>query len=82
MSSALDVMQSMGSSIWSLHSQMEEMNKLVSDLAVIAKTENFLLDKCENLLASTAVMEVTNQKYKSKNLMTNIVQHVKPSFSS
>lgn len=61
MSSALDVMQSMGSSIWSLHSQMEEMNKLVSDLAVIAKKENFLLDKCENLLTSTAVMEVTNQ---------------------
>lgn len=61
MSSALDVMQSMGSSIWSLHSQTEEMNKLVSDLAVIAKKENFLLDKCENLLTSTAVMEVTNQ---------------------
>lgn len=38
--------------------QMEEMNKLVSDLAVIATKENFLLDKCVDLLASTAVMEV------------------------
>ncbi|CAD5319349.1 unnamed protein product [Arabidopsis thaliana] len=69
MSSALDVMQSMGSSIWSLHSQMEEMNKLVSDLAVIAKTENFLLDKCENLLASTAVMEI-----EERSLKTHLIQ--------
>lgn len=42
--------------------QMEEMNKLVSDLSVIATKEKFMLDKCEDLLASTAVMEVvTNQ---------------------
>lgn len=67
MSSALDVMQSMGSSIWSLHSQMEEMNKVISDLAVIVAKENFLLDKCEDLLASTAVMEVKSQTHKSKN---------------
>lgn len=72
MSSALDVMQSMGSSILSLHSPMEEIDKLVSDLAVIAKQENFLLDKCEDLLASTAVMEVTNQNTKSKNLYRSI----------
>ncbi|KAH0929730.1 hypothetical protein HID58_015457 [Brassica napus] len=58
MSSALDVMQTMGSSICSLHSQMEEMNKLVSDLAVIATKEKYMLGKCENLLASTAVMEI------------------------
>ena len=61
MSSALDVMQTMGSSICSLHSQMEEMNKLVSDLAVIATKEKYMLGKCENLLASTAVLEVMNQ---------------------
>uniref|UniRef100_A0A1J3GPX2 QWRF motif-containing protein 4 n=2 Tax=Noccaea caerulescens TaxID=107243 RepID=A0A1J3GPX2_NOCCA len=69
MSSALDVMQTMGSSIWSLHSQMEEMNKLVSDLAVIAKKENFVLDKCEDLLASTAVMEI-----EESSLMTHLIQ--------
>ncbi|ESQ46357.1 hypothetical protein EUTSA_v10000102mg [Eutrema salsugineum] len=69
MSSALDVMQTMGSSIWSLHSQMEEMNKLVSDLAVIAKKENFMLDKCEDLLASTAVMEI-----EERSLMTHLIQ--------
>lgn len=64
MSSALDVMQTMGSSIYSLHSQMEEMNKLVSDLAVVATKEKFMLGKCENLLASTAVMEVSNESNK------------------
>ncbi|CAA7033127.1 unnamed protein product [Microthlaspi erraticum] len=69
MSSALDVMQNMGSSIWSLHSQMEEMNKLVSDLAVIATKENFMLDKCEDLLASTAVMEI-----EESSLMTHLIQ--------
>ncbi|KAL0774134.1 hypothetical protein Bca101_039285 [Brassica carinata] len=69
MSSALDVMQTMGSSICSLHSQMEEMNKLVSDLAVIAAKEKYMLGKCENLLASTAVMEI-----EESSLMTHLMQ--------
>ncbi|CAE6005550.1 unnamed protein product [Arabidopsis arenosa] len=72
MSSALDVMQSMGSSIWSLHSQTKEMNKLVSDLAVIAKKENFLLDKCKDLLTSTAVMEI-----EERSLKTHMIQKKK-----
>ncbi|XP_010429359.1 PREDICTED: QWRF motif-containing protein 4-like [Camelina sativa] len=69
MSSALDVMQSMGSSIWSLHSQTEEMNKVISDLAVTVAKENFLLDKCEDLLASTAVMEI-----EESSLKTHLIQ--------
>ncbi|KAL1192500.1 QWRF motif-containing protein 4 [Cardamine amara subsp. amara] len=69
MSSALDVMQSMGSSISSVNSQMEEMNKLVSDLAVIATKENFLLDKCEDLLASTAIIKI-----EESSLMTHLIQ--------
>ncbi|KAL0741242.1 hypothetical protein Bca4012_082755 [Brassica carinata] len=69
MSSALDVMQTMGSSICSLHSQMEEMNKLVSGLAVIATKEKFMVGKCENLLASTAVMEI-----EESSLMTHLMQ--------
>ncbi|XP_056865242.1 QWRF motif-containing protein 4 isoform X2 [Raphanus sativus] len=69
MSSALDVMQTMGSSIYSLHSQMEEMNKLVSDLAVVATKEKFMLGKCENLLASTAVMEI-----EESSLITHLMQ--------
>ncbi|KAJ0260369.1 hypothetical protein HA466_0065820 [Hirschfeldia incana] len=69
MSSALDVMQTMGSSICSLHSQMEEMNKLVSHLAVTATKENYMLGKCENLLLSTAVMEI-----EESSLMTHLMQ--------
>ncbi|EOA29260.1 hypothetical protein CARUB_v10025534mg [Capsella rubella] len=69
MSSALDVMQSMGSSIWSLHSQMEETNKVISDLAGVVTKENFLLDKCEDLLASTAVMEI-----EESSLKTHLIQ--------
>lgn len=57
---------------------MEEMNKVISDLAVIVAKENFFLDKCEDLLASTAVMEVTNQTHKSKKLWFNTLN---PSFS-
>ncbi|XP_056845017.1 QWRF motif-containing protein 4 [Raphanus sativus] len=69
MSSALDVMHSVGSSIWSLHSQMEEMTRLVSDLAFIATKENFMLGRCEDVLASTAVMEI-----EESSLMTHLMQ--------
>ncbi|CAH8322856.1 unnamed protein product [Eruca vesicaria subsp. sativa] len=69
MSSALDVMHAMGSSIWSLHSQMEEMTRLASDLAVIATKENFMLGRCEDMLASTAVMEI-----EESSLMTHLMQ--------
>ncbi|KAL0733813.1 hypothetical protein Bca4012_010023 [Brassica carinata] len=69
MSSALDVIHTMGSSIWSLHSQMEEMTRLVSDLAVIATKENFMLGRCEDILASTAVMEI-----EESSLMTHLMQ--------
>ncbi|CAH8356592.1 unnamed protein product [Eruca vesicaria subsp. sativa] len=66
MSSALDVMHAMGSSIWSLHCQMEEINRLASDLAVIATKENLMLGRCENMLASTAIEE--------SSLMTHLMQ--------
>ncbi|KAL0653450.1 hypothetical protein Bca4012_096141 [Brassica carinata] len=69
MSSALDVMHAMGSSIWSLHSQMEEVTRLVSDLAVIATKENFMLGRCEDILASTAIMEV-----EESSLVTHLMQ--------
>ncbi|KAJ0233325.1 QWRF motif-containing protein 4 [Hirschfeldia incana] len=69
MSSALDVMHTMGSSILSVHSQMEEMTRLVSDLSVIATKENFMLGRCEDILASTAVMEI-----EESSLMTHIMQ--------
>ncbi|KAF8393007.1 hypothetical protein HHK36_021248 [Tetracentron sinense] len=57
-SSALDVMQAMGSSICSLLSRAEGMNHLISELADLADKERATLDECGDLLASTAAMQV------------------------
>ncbi|KAL0739243.1 hypothetical protein Bca4012_015453 [Brassica carinata] len=70
MSSALDVMQAMGSSIWSLLSKVEEMNKMVSELAVVVTKESCMQGKCEDLLASTAIMQI-----KECSLRTHLIQN-------
>ncbi|KAH1105574.1 hypothetical protein J1N35_009342 [Gossypium stocksii] len=57
-SSAVDVMQAMGSSICSLLSKVEGINNLVSELAAIATLEKNMLEQCEALMASTAAMQV------------------------
>lgn len=67
--SALDVMQLMASSICSLLSQVESMNGLVSELAVVASQEKAMLDECESLLASTTAMQV--EEY---SLRTHLIQ--------
>ncbi|KAF8097507.1 hypothetical protein N665_0286s0018 [Sinapis alba] len=69
MSSALDVMQAMGSSIWSLLSKVEEMNKMVSELAVVVTKEGCMQGKCEDLLASTAIMQINEC-----SLRTHLIQ--------
>ncbi|CAH8355694.1 unnamed protein product [Eruca vesicaria subsp. sativa] len=69
MSSALDVMQAMGSSIWSLLSKVEEMNKMVSELAVVVTKESCMQGKCEDLLASTAIMQINEC-----SLRTHLIQ--------
>ncbi|KAJ0089880.1 hypothetical protein Patl1_14495 [Pistacia atlantica] len=56
--SAVDVMQSMGSSICSLLARLEGVNSLVSELAVVAAQGKAMLDECEALLASTEAMQV------------------------
>ncbi|KAJ4845820.1 hypothetical protein Tsubulata_008229 [Turnera subulata] len=61
-SSAVDVMQAMGSSICCLLSKMEGMNILVSKLAALAEREKAMLDQCEAMLASTATMQVRNKR--------------------
>ncbi|KAL0552348.1 hypothetical protein IC582_011457 [Cucumis melo] len=67
--SALDVMQVMASSICSLLSQVESMNGLVTELAVVASQEKAMLDECESLLASTTAMQV--EEY---SLRTHLIQ--------
>ncbi|KDO62294.1 hypothetical protein CISIN_1g040190mg [Citrus sinensis] len=67
--SAVDMMQAMGTSICSSLSRAEEMNSLVSELAVIAAQEHIKLDECESLLASMAAMQV--EEY---SLRTHLIQ--------
>ncbi|KAG9445416.1 hypothetical protein H6P81_016756 [Aristolochia fimbriata] len=68
-SSAVDVMQAMGSSICHLLSRVEEMNSLVSELANVAALEKAMLDECGDLLASTAAMQV-----EESSLRTHLIQ--------
>uniref|UniRef100_A0A5B6YQH4 Putative QWRF motif-containing protein 8 n=1 Tax=Davidia involucrata TaxID=16924 RepID=A0A5B6YQH4_DAVIN len=67
--SAIDVMQAMGSSIYSILSRVEGINCLVSELADLAVQERAMLDECEALLGSTAAMQV--EEY---SLRTHLIQ--------
>lgn len=57
-SSAVDVMQAMGSSICYLLSRVEDTNSLVAELSEVAASESIMLDECRELLASTTAMQV------------------------
>ncbi|CAA0832634.1 QWRF motif-containing protein 8 [Striga hermonthica] len=66
---AVDVMQVMGSSLFSILSRVEGMNSLVSELANLVAHERAVLDECESVLGSTAAMQV--EEY---SLRTNLLQ--------
>ncbi|GMH23287.1 hypothetical protein Nepgr_025130 [Nepenthes gracilis] len=68
-SSAVDVMQTIESSICSVFTKVEGMNCLVSRLAEQAAQERSMLDEHEALLASMAAMQV--QEY---SLRTQLIQ--------
>ncbi|CAN4113250.1 unnamed protein product [Withania somnifera] len=63
--SAVDVMQSMGSSMRFILSRVEGMNCLVLELANVAAQERAMLDECEALLASAAAMQVEEYSIRS-----------------
>ncbi|KAK8656805.1 hypothetical protein V6N13_098742 [Hibiscus sabdariffa] len=69
-SSAVDVMQAMGSSICYLLSKVEGINNLVSELAAIATLEKNMLDQCEALVASTAAMQLEEYSLRSHLVQT------------
>ncbi|KAG1364393.1 hypothetical protein COCNU_11G012200 [Cocos nucifera] len=60
-SSAVDVMQTMGSSICYLLSKVEGTKALVSELSGVAAKERAMLDECRELLASAAAMQGTKR---------------------
>ncbi|KAE8687892.1 QWRF motif-containing protein 8 [Hibiscus syriacus] len=72
-SSAVDVMQAMGSSICYLLSKVEGINNLVSELAAIAMLEKNMLDQCEALMASTAAMQLEEYSVRSHLIQTKQV---------
>ncbi|KAL6001808.1 hypothetical protein ACLOJK_041786 [Asimina triloba] len=71
-SSAVDIMQAMGSSICSLLPRVEETNHLVSQLACAAAQERAMLDECGVLLASTAALQVTAEFYMNPLTITGV----------
>ncbi|KAL2995951.1 hypothetical protein AAZX31_10G245800 [Glycine max] len=68
--SAVDVMQAMASSIYSLSSkQVEETNCLVAEILKVTSKERFLLEHCKEFLSSLAAMQV-----KDCSLRTHMLQ--------
>ncbi|CAJ1977348.1 unnamed protein product [Sphenostylis stenocarpa] len=67
--SAVDVMQAMASSIYSLSSKVEETNCLVAEILKVTSKERFLLEHCKEFLSSLAGMQV-----KDCSLRTHMLQ--------
>ncbi|RZB55680.1 AUGMIN subunit 8-like isoform X1 [Glycine soja] len=67
--SAVDGMQAMGSAICPLLSQVEGMNNLISEVAVVSSREKAMLDECEALLNFATAMQV--EEY---SLRTHLMQ--------
>ncbi|PIN12403.1 hypothetical protein CDL12_14979 [Handroanthus impetiginosus] len=55
LSSAVDMMQAMASSICSLLTKLEQMNLLVSELSNLSAREHRLLDECKDLFSTTVI---------------------------
>nr|GLL23748.1 QWRF motif-containing protein 2-like isoform X1 [Ipomoea trifida] len=68
--SAVDVMQAMGSSIYSLLAKVEEANSSVTELTKTATKERALLEECKDFLSMLAIMQV-----KDCSLRTHVLQH-------
>ncbi|KAK3121818.1 hypothetical protein QOZ80_8BG0661310 [Eleusine coracana subsp. coracana] len=68
-SSAVDVMQALSSSICYLQSKVEDRTSLVSQLSVMARQEKSALDECRELLVTAAKLQV-----QESSLRTNLMQ--------
>ncbi|CAN6919449.1 unnamed protein product [Brassica oleracea] len=68
-SSAVDVMHAMASSIFSLTSKVDEMNSVMAEMVNITAQETVLLEQCQGFLSIVAAMQV-----KDCSLKTHIIQ--------
>ncbi|KAK7357606.1 hypothetical protein VNO80_16899 [Phaseolus coccineus] len=66
--SAVDVMQAMASSIYSLSSKVEETNCLVAEILKVTSKERFLLEHCKEFLSSLAAMQVKDCSLRTHTL--------------
>ncbi|KAE8716729.1 QWRF motif-containing protein 2 [Hibiscus syriacus] len=64
-SSAVDVMHAMASSICSLSSKVKEMNSLVTELASVAGNERVLLEECNDRLSLLTAIQVNECRVRS-----------------
>ncbi|KAF8093655.1 hypothetical protein N665_0381s0015 [Sinapis alba] len=67
--SAVDVMQAMSSSIFSLTLKVDEMNSVMVETVNVTAKEKVLLERCQGLLSRVAAMQVTDCSMK-----THIIQ--------
>lgn len=72
-SSAVDVMQTMASSVCSALSKVEELNSLAAQLAKMTRQERALLDQCKDLLSMLAAMQVKDSSLRSHILQVKRV---------
>ncbi|TYI99886.1 hypothetical protein E1A91_A13G048800v1 [Gossypium mustelinum] len=72
-SSAVEMMQAMASSICSLSSKVEEMNSLVAELASLAAKETVLLEHCKDFLSALAAIQVKDCSLRSHIIQLNRV---------
>ncbi|KAL0680021.1 hypothetical protein Bca4012_008002 [Brassica carinata] len=68
-SSAVDVMQAMSSSIFSLTLKVDEMNSVMVETVNVTAKEKVLLERCQGFLSRVAAMQVTDCSVK-----THIIQ--------
>ncbi|EEC84595.1 hypothetical protein OsI_31410 [Oryza sativa Indica Group] len=68
-SSAVDVMQGLGSAVRCVLPKVEDRTYLVSELSVIARQEKAMLDECRELLAMAAKLQV-----QESSLRTHLTQ--------
>ncbi|KAK8656359.1 hypothetical protein V6N13_098312 [Hibiscus sabdariffa] len=69
-SSAVEMMQAMATSICSLSSKAEEMNSLVAELVNLAAKEKVLLERCKDFLAALAAIQVKDCSLRSHIIQT------------
>uniref|UniRef100_A0A0D3H6Z4 Uncharacterized protein n=1 Tax=Oryza barthii TaxID=65489 RepID=A0A0D3H6Z4_9ORYZ len=68
-SSAVDIMQGLGSAVRCMLPKVEDRTYLVSELSVIARQEKAMLDECRELLAMAAKLQV-----QESSLRTHLTQ--------